>query len=335
MIGMTRAHIADPEVANKARQGRLADIRACIGCNQMCTGHREKSAKPISCVLNAEVGREAEFGPLLPAKRPKLVLVIGGGPAGMEAARVLALRGHRVALHERGPELGGQVLIAVRAPGREEYGGARRYLEHAIRSAGVEVHLESELTAERVLALEPDAVVVATGARSMLADVPGAAGLDIASAWDVLRGVATPGQNVVVIDGEGHIQAASTADLLASQGCSVEVITPFELVGVDLDTKTMTHVYRRLLSNGVLLSPHTRLRRVEGRDVVVADTFIGRERRIEGVDTLVLALGGSAENSLYHALKGHVPELYAVGDCVAPRRLNHAIHEGYAVARRI
>ena len=146
-------------------------------------------------------------------------------------------------------------------------------------------------------------------------------GVQVVSAWDILQGTAIAGQRVVVVDGEGHIQAASTADLLASQGRDVEVIAEFDLVGVDLDTKTMTHVYRHLLTNNVRLTPHTRLRRVEGRAVVVANTFIGRERRIEDVDTLVLALGGSVENGLYHALKGRVRELYAVGDCVGPRRL--------------
>jgi 2,4-dienoyl-CoA reductase-like NADH-dependent reductase (Old Yellow Enzyme family) len=173
LCGMTRALICDPEMPNKTTAGRLDDIRACIACNQSCIGRAHKGLG-ISCLQHPETGHELDFGTRLPAERPKRVLVAGGGPAGMKAAAVAAERGHRVTLYEAGPQLGGQVLLAQRLPGREEFGGLATNLEREMALAGVEVVLKAEVTAALVRDMAPDAVVLATGARPFVPEIPGA-----------------------------------------------------------------------------------------------------------------------------------------------------------------
>src|SRR5438445_6414266 len=199
VVGMTRALIADPDLPRKARAGRPDDIRTCVGANEGCID-RIYQGKPVTRVQHPAAGREAELGDVRPATTPKKVVVVGGGVAGLEAARMAALRGHRVVLFERAADVGGQVLLAARAPARAEYAGIVRFLGIQVRKLDVDVRLEVEGTASLVLAEGPDSVIVATGAHAYVPPVPGADGKHVVTDRDVLLDVTTAGEHVVVVD---------------------------------------------------------------------------------------------------------------------------------------
>jgi N,N-dimethylglycine/sarcosine dehydrogenase len=334
VVGMTRALIADPDLPRKAREGRLDDIRTCVGANEGCID-RIYQGKPVTCVQNPATGRERELAEVRSAKTRKKVVVVGGGVAGLEAARMAAGRGHRVVLFEKTGELGGQVLLAARAPARAEYAGIVRFLVAQVRKLGIDVRLAVEATASAVLAERPDTVVVATGSHPFVPPVPGSDGKHVVTDRDVLSGEARVGANVVVVDDVHTQQALSTAELLLEQRKRVEVISPLFYVGQDIGVTSIAPLYKRLFTGGVTLTPGTELRAVEGSAVVVANVYSGAERRIEGVDTVVLSAGSRSTDSLYRALKGQVAELHAVGDCVAPRGVHQAILDATRVARAI
>jgi len=334
VVGMTRALIADPDLPRKAREGRLDDIRTCVGANEGCID-RIYQGKAVTCVQNPATGREAELGDVRPASTPKTVVVVGGGVAGLEAARMATLRGHRVLLLEKATELGGQVLLAARAPARAEYAGIVRFLASQIRKLGVDVRLGVEARPDLVLAEHPDAVIVATGSHPYVPPVPGSDGKHVVTDRDVLGGDAKVGANVVVVDDVHTEEALSTAELLLDQGKRVEVISPLFYVGQDIGITSIAPLYARLYTKGVVLTPCSELRAVEGSTVVVRNVYSGAERRIEAVDTVVLAVGSRSTDALYRALKGQVPALYAAGDCVAPRGVHQAILDGTRAARAI
>jgi len=334
VVGMTRALIADPELPRKAREGRLDDIRTCVGANEGCID-RIYQGKPVTCVQNPATGRERELAEIHPAAKPRKVVVVGGGVAGLEAARMAALRGHRVLLFEKTAELGGQVLLAARAPARGEYAGIVRFLAGQVRKLGVEIRVGLEATPPSVLVERPEAVVIATGSHPFVPAVPGSDGKHVVTDREVLTGEAKVGASVVVVDDVHTQQALSTAELLVEQGKRVEVISPLFYVGQDIGVTSIAPLYKRLFTRGVVLTPGTELRAVEGSAVIVANVYSGAERRIEGVDTVVLSAGSRSTDSLYRALKGQVPELHAVGDCVAPRGVHQAILDATRVARKI
>jgi mycofactocin system FadH/OYE family oxidoreductase 2 len=335
VVGMTRALIADPDMPRKAREGRLDDIRQCVGANEGCID-RIYQGKPVTCLQNPGAGREAELGgELPPAAARRRVVVVGGGPAGLEAARVAAMRGHRVCLLEREREVGGQVIVAARAPARADYGGIVRFLARQVERHGVEVRLGVEATAELVLAERPDVVVVATGSHPHRPDLPGLDAKHVVTDRDVLLDRVEVGERVVLVDDVHTQQGLSTADFLLRRGRQVEVISRLFHPGQDIGITSIVPLYTRLFGAGVVLTPHTDLVAVEGSTVIVANVYTGDERRIEGIDTVVLATGSRSTDALYRALKGQVPALHAVGDCVAPRGIHHALLEGTRVARRL
>jgi mycofactocin system FadH/OYE family oxidoreductase 2 len=333
VVGMTRALIADPNMPRKAREGRLDEIRQCVGANEGCID-RIYQGKPVTCIQNPGAGREAELGgDLVTAATRKRVVVVGGGVGGLETARVAALRGHRVVLFEKGRELGGQVLVAARTPARADYAGIVRFLVRQVERQGVDCRLSVEADVDGILAEAPDAVVVATGSHAHVPALPGLDGKHVVTDRDVLLGRAEVGDRVVVVDDVHTQQGLSTADYLLEQGRRVEVVSRLFYAGQDVGITSIVPLYTRLFSKGVVFTPHSDLVAVEGSTVVVANVYTGEERRIEGVDTIVLSMGARSTDGLYRALRGRVPALHAVGDCVAPRGVHHAILEGTRVAR--
>ncbi|MBI3979838.1 MAG: FAD-dependent oxidoreductase [Chloroflexi bacterium] len=346
LVGMTRAQIADPELANKARAGRVDDIRPCLGDNENCWGRVGLGG--VMCTGNPRAGREAKLGTdtinIPPAQTRKRVMVVGGGPAGMEAARVAALRGHQVTLYEKTQSLGGQVKLAARLPGRDDIGGITRWLEGQITKLGVEVHLGEEVTADRVRELNPDAVVVATGAAfyrngfngASFTTIPGWDHECVVTPEEILSGEKTAGDKVVIVDETGHIVGVGLAELLTSQGKSVQVVTTDAQVGVFLTTTLQTPWVLPRVASRVTLTPSTIVKGISDRTVTVMKLHSYQESTIEGVDTVVLATAKEPNDRLYRALLGSGLDVHVIGDAnYAPnglRGIGEAIRAGYDVS---
>lgn len=333
LVGMTRAIIADPEMPRKAAEGRLEDIRVCVGANEGCIG-RLYQGLPIECVQNPAVGREAELAEVTPAPRRRRVLVVGGGPAGLETARVAAIRGHEVVLVERRDRLGGQVLVAVRAPGREEIAGITGWLEHQVRKLGVDVRVGVDAGRDEVLRLEPDAVVVATGSLPRAPNATVHEGTEVLFPADVLDGDARAGRRIVVLAEDPHILGLTTADFLATRGCQVTVLAPGYSAGEAIDDTLKPVVLARLLTQGVTLVPLHQAVEIHRTHVIAEHVLTGVRSTFEA-DTVIAATQGRANNTLYYALRGRVPTLLLVGDAVAPRRIHDAVLEGTRAGRAI
>jgi 2,4-dienoyl-CoA reductase-like NADH-dependent reductase (Old Yellow Enzyme family)/thioredoxin reductase len=340
LLFMNRATICDPEMPKKAREGRLEEIRHCTGCSEGCWQRvaQDRNVQGISCAYNPTAGKETLPGwlELIPAKTKKRVMVIGGGPAGLETARVAAARGHQVSLWEKGSELGGTVLIASKIPARTDLDEIPRYYRYQMKLLGVNVHLDSEVTVDTVMKEKPDVVVVATGSLPRIPEeIKGVDQDNVVNVRDILTGKAEAGQNVLIVDYQRHIQGLGTADFLAQQGKKVEVLTPDPQSGVEVEALTRMALMLRLSMMGVKLSPGTALKEISGNTVTVTELYTRQERVIEGIDTIVLSYGGIENNELYYALKGKVKELHAVGDCKGVRKIMWATNDGATLAREI
>ncbi len=333
IIGMTRALMCDPEMPNKAREGRLEDIRRCIACNEGCVGPSFMQL-PIACALNYETGRESQ-GPIKPAEVKKKVMVIGGGAAGLEAARVAALRGHAVSLYEKNDTLARDLDIAAKAPGRQDFSEAKRYLAYQMQSLGVDVHLGTNVTQEMVVRQQPDAVIVATGGLPFMPEIPGSENGNVVEMKKVLSEEVEVGQNVLVVDYQHHLYGLDVADFLAERGKKVELITDAAFAGTEVDIYTIETAYLNALSRGVVITPLTGLKEVNGKTATVYHVITNAERQIEEIDTVVVCTDEKANDELYHALKGQVKELYLVGQAFSPRKLLDSIADAYVAARGI
>ncbi len=340
LVAMTRALIADPHMPRKALAGRLDDVRACVGMQDGCLG-RSARGLHVSCSQNPVTGREAELAELIPAAVRKTVVVVGGGPAGLEAARVAALRGHDVILYEKAAQLGGQVLVAGRAPLRPSYDEAAHWLARQLAKTRATVRLGTEGTVDRVLADRPDAVIVATGAVPRRPELPGVDLPGVCTVEDLLLGVADGGARCVVLDATGQISAGLAADFLARQGREVTVVTPYHTVCDNTEPSTKEPLFERLYQGNVTMMPDAIFTGADSETangtlrVHLRNEYSGRRWTLENIDTVVLAYGGRAVDGLYRALKGRVPELSLVGDAMAPRLLHDALLEGTRAARRI
>jgi mycofactocin system FadH/OYE family oxidoreductase 2 len=346
MVGVARALIADPEWLLKVQQGRAEDIRHCTYTNQQCLAHIFRGL-PIGCIQNPATGREKEWGigTLTKASKKKRVMVVGGGPAGLEAARVAALRGHKVALYERAKELGGQVNLASRLPGREEIGEIAGWLIRQMPKCGVEVHLGSEVTPELIERVAPDALVIACGAEfnrtgfsGVIPDpIPGWDQPHVLTPEQVLRGDNQPGQRVVIADEDYREVVPGLAELLARQGKQVTIVTSQTSVAKELlFSLALPHVLARLAESGVEIIPSHYIKRIDAGSVQLFNVFVPNlEKRLSGIDSVILVTTKETRSALSAKMKGKVNELYAIGDCVAPRDIGAAIFEGHRLARSL
>ena len=331
LVIMTRALIADPQAPHKAMAGQLDDIRLCQGYNEGCID-RIYTGRGVTCVQNATIGRETEFGALTPAEQPRKVVVVGGGPAGLEAARIARRRRHEVVLMEKSGKLGGQTLIGAKAPLRGEFSGATEWMSEQCRKTGVEVRLNCEATVELILSENPDVVVVATGARPLIPEIPGVE--NTVDAWSLLNGDVPEGERVAVIDEEYGFQGPSVAELLLDLGKSVEIITSMEAICTLLGATTRPPVYQRLFRKGIVIHPHLHVRAIEGGTLITENAWAETKGELTGYDAAIYAFGGQAVDEISQSLKNEVT-CSVVGDAFAPRTLQHAIMEGHTFGRKI
>jgi 2,4-dienoyl-CoA reductase-like NADH-dependent reductase (Old Yellow Enzyme family)/thioredoxin reductase len=336
-IALGRQLLADPEWAIKAAEGRLDDIRKCTSCNYCGSTIERGTVTAIHCAINPNLGREREFE-IRPADRRKNVMIVGGGPAGMEAARVAALRGHKVSLYERGPALGdGQLRLTWIAPGKQKMRWLYDFLTNQVMKLSVDIHLNCEVDEQMVKTTNPDVLIVATGAKPVVPQIPGVDGKNVITAHDVLGGGRKiKGQKVAVL---GQFSTgAETADYLAEQGNSVVIISrsPPECLAQYHESLLGARVERilRLQRNtNVTILNGWDVKEISSGGIVIADGE-GREQSIQ-VDEVILARGVAPVAELAHQLEGKVPEVYVIGDASEPRDIASAIYEGALVGRRI
>lgn len=332
LIGMVRAMIADPSWLSRVREDDVSNLRICTGDNEGCRQRTQMRTRgggmAIACTVNAAAGREAEFD-ITPTETPGRVLVIGGGPGGMEAARVARLRGHEVVLLERGSELGGQLLIASKDPRGANLLEPVRYLTTQMEHLGVDVRLGTEADAATVKDAQAVAVIVATGARPRPPRFTVTGGASVVTAFEVLSERASVGDRVCVVAGfDGHRGPGTLSELLAEQGSEVHLLTERMFVGEAQDPGANHHMQKRLLEKGVTLSPLTAVTAVDGTTVRVAHALTGRESTVDGIDTVVVVERAADDNLLIELQRAGVANLMGVGDCIAPRRVLNAILEG-------
>jgi mycofactocin system FadH/OYE family oxidoreductase 2 len=338
VIGLVRPLICDPYFPQKAQEGRVEDIFLCVSDNQGCIG-RVNQSKTIGCIQNPGVGYERivekEFA--RPPLKKKEVMVVGGGPAGMEVARVAAMRGHRVTLYEKERDLGGQINIAKRGAGRDEIGRIVINLKTHLEKLNVKVECGVQVTEAFVKKERPDALVIATGSTPRENPLPGRySPLEVLNVWQVLKGEQSIGDRILLIDGDGHHRATSTAEFLADQGKKVDMITDALFVGVELGpTGDLYSSRQRLLQKGVTFISDVRVEEILGTKVKAVNIYSNEAQIFEGYNAIVVVMPNRPNDTLYFRLKNSTKELYRIGDCVAPRKIDSAILEGNHLGRML
>ena len=327
-VAIGRALIADPQWPNKAYQGKMNEICPCISCNQGCND-RMYYQQDISCTVNPSVGRETLFTFLPPGKKKK-VLVLGGGPAGLEAARISALRGHRVFLYEKEKDLGGQLRIASVPPAKEDLDKLRKFFVEELARLGVKVRL-GKITKKAIEKLSPDMIVVAVGGKPR--ELAGYSFSDgkVLSAWDVLSGQKAVGKRVVIIGG-GQV-GLETADFLLPQGKEIIILEMLKRPGQDMSPRARKMVLERLIQHGVDIL--TEAKAVAVLEDGVVFNRAGIVDQVRGRDSVIVAVGTAPQEVGIRGLEKMGFPIRRIGDCALPRKAFDAIHEGFAVGMEI
>ncbi|WP_101523555.1 FAD-dependent oxidoreductase [Nocardioides houyundeii] len=333
VVGMARAHIADGELLAKARQGRLADIRPCVGGNE-CISRRYVENLPFGCAVNPQTSHEVE-GPWPTASQSRRLLVVGGGPAGMELA-ALAREGRlSVELWEADTELGGQLRYAPMAPRHEMYGEYLTWQARRLAQLGVEVSLGRRATADDVRSAGADVVAIATGAGPRTPDIAGVDAAHVLDIRDVLAGRAKPGRRVAVVAQDDHVAPLSVADHLASAGHQVTVFYATAQPAPLLGRYIVGGILGRLDANDVGFVCNQQVTAIDATSLQTRNVYSLKPRTHGEFDSVVLACGSVSDSSLYDELRLDLPEVHVLGDAYAPRRLVFATRQAHALAEQL
>ncbi len=334
-LGMARSFLADPKWPQKAREGRVEDIRRCVSCGECLYLRGGKFTYPQGCSVNAVFAREREWSKIDPAAVKKKVMVVGGGPAGMETARIASLRGHSVTLFEKGDVLGGQLLLAAAPPGKRRLLWVRDYLATQLEKQGVKVNFGVEVTPEIIDKERADIVVIATGATPAIADFIDITDERVVNAWDILAGLVEPvGQNVVILG--GNMLGCEVSEFLAAQGNLVSVIKmrPGSAMAEDCEPTNRRGLMDSLKTCTVNLLSNYKVEGLTDDGVKVVKRDSGEELTLKA-QTIVLALGSKPERGLVGALQKEDRNFYHIGDCREPKNIRQAIYEGALIGRQI
>jgi NADPH-dependent 2,4-dienoyl-CoA reductase/sulfur reductase-like enzyme len=334
-LGIARPLLADPEWAQKASRGQVDDIRRCLSCGECLYMRGGAFIYPQSCAVNATFGREREWTKIEPAPRKKNVMVVGGGPAGMEAARIASLRGHTVTLYEKGHQLGGQLLLAANPPGKQRILWIRDYLAKQLEKQKVTVKFGVKVTPELVAAEKPDELIIATGAIPKQADLNGVDTSQVVLAWDVLRGdVAVQNKKVAVIG--GSMMACETAEYMAARKNEVSVIKmrPGSYMAEDCEPTNRRGIMEFMQQHKVREITDHGFERITGAGVDLVDNVTGRPVSLEA-DVVVLALGSDPVRDLAEALEEQGVSFRMIGDCCQPKNIKQAIYQGSLAGRQV
>lgn len=330
MIAMARPLIADPYLPNKASRDNLDSIRPCISCCQGCIQNVLEKDAPIACSINPVAGREVDTS-ILSAKDTKKVLIMGGGPAGMQAAETAAVRGHQVYLIEKGDRMGGQLCIACKPPGKKDIEPFTAYLIRRVTQLGVQITLKKEASSEIVEQISPDIAVIAIGSAPTVPPIPGLLNTKYWTADQVLDGASISGKRVVIIG--GGRAGCEVAEFLSEQGKDVTIIEMLDDIAPGMDKINRLPLIIALEDNGVKIMTKTRAESVSDKGVWV--DCLGSREFLEYEELVVAAGREPRKDHLADILQKKVKEIYLIGDSVSPRNILEATHEGFEVATQI
>ncbi len=327
---MTKTHIAEPHFTRKVFEGRTEDIRFCTRCLQSCHGNLWH----MTCVYNPLTGREREWSTLIPSQSVKRVVIIGAGPAGMEAALTAAQRGHQVVVFERSSRIGGQIWTGAASPLRKPWARIAEFYQRQAAKGIFDVRLETAATVDNVLAEHPDVVIVATGSQPMIMEISG--GPAALTVQAIVAGAADTMQRVVVFDREGLGRAFVAADYLSAKGVEVLFLTSLSSVGPSLDTHMRDEFIQQLQARSVTFDAGVApVAWIGTGQLLIRDIPTAVERVIDHVDAVVAAIGSTSVQELAHALRGQVAELHVIGDANHPQTVEHATYQGARVGRMV
>ncbi|MCX6004093.1 MAG: FAD-dependent oxidoreductase, partial [Chloroflexi bacterium] len=330
LVHIGRQSLTDPEWPNKVKEGRIEDIVRCLSCNEGCIEGLATWLRPsITCVQNLALGREEAYSKPRVAQ-PKKVLIAGGGPGGLEAARTAALRGHSVSLFEQDGYLGGQTRLVAIPPGKEIYREVAQSRIKAIKELGVDIHVGQRLTAAKVKEIKPDVLIIATGSEPAILNIPGVNHKNVMSARKALTSEEA-GDNVLVIG--GGLVGCETADYLASKGKNVTIVEMLKHTARDIGPAARFFLRKRLKERNVKILTQTAVKSIS-EDGVVASTPVAEEK-LGPFDTVVLASGATAVNELGEQVKGLAPEIYIIGDAAKPGKILAAVEQAAEIALKL